>query len=58
LTQLDDEELAELARVLKAVLCALKRAVGRPMPYMMVCTKPPEGRPSVLPPTLRDLRHV
>ncbi|MGC8583220.1 MAG: galactose-1-phosphate uridylyltransferase [Thermoproteus sp.] len=41
LTQLGDEELAELAGVLKAVLCALKNAVGKPMPYMMVLHQAP-----------------
>lgn len=41
LTQLSEEELAELAAVLKDVLCALKNAVGRPMPYMMVLHQAP-----------------
>ncbi len=41
LTQLDDEEIEELAAVLRRVLCALKNAVGRPMPYMMALHQAP-----------------
>lgn len=41
LTQIGDDELVELAAVLKQTLCAIKNVVGRPMPYMMVLHQAP-----------------
>ncbi|MFB6490770.1 MAG: galactose-1-phosphate uridylyltransferase [Thermoproteus sp. AZ2] len=40
-TELGEEELDELAAALKLVLCGLNKALGKPMPYMMVLHQAP-----------------
>ncbi|MEM0484629.1 MAG: galactose-1-phosphate uridylyltransferase [Pyrobaculum sp.] len=46
LTELTDEEVADLAEALKITLCALKQVAGIPMPYIMVLHQAPLRRPT------------
>jgi len=41
LTQLSDQEVSELAEVIKKVLCGLKKLFSEPMPYIMVLHQAP-----------------
>jgi len=59
IVELGEDELVDLADALKKTLCAFKNVLEKPMPYIMVMHQaPPPPETPLLPPTLRDIRHI